>query len=199
MRFGDVGQHLLCHELRHAVRIDGAFRRILSDGHMVWNAIGRCRRRKDDVLHAIGHRCFDEGARIGGVIRIIFQRIFYRFRNHNGSGKMKDCPDIIVFDRAGDGCKIPDIRHDERNICRNGPAESGRQIVDDDCFDAMITKRKHGVASDVTSATRYENRQAIQRCCHERLSFNRLRPNSGPETGYNRPAAISVPRPSRLR
>ena len=106
---------------------------------------------------------------------------------------MQNGTNIMVLNLTGHPRQIADISFDKWNIFRNSPAKSRRQIIDDDCLDAMIPKRKHGVTSNIAGAARNENRQAIQRFCHGDC----LSPDCDPEKG--REPVTTVRRLSQFR
>src|SRR5215208_2396929 len=79
----------LCGELRGTVGIDRLQRRILGNGNLLWGAVDRGRRRKDDGWHAGVSHCVQHIERAAGVDPPIRCGITHRFRRDGERREME--------------------------------------------------------------------------------------------------------------
>ena len=94
----------------------------------------------------------DQATRFDGVVQVVAERIGDGIRHHDRPGEMDDRCHAVSADRLLDEIGIGDVGDDERRPRRDGPAEPGRQVVDDDDLFASIQKLQHHVAADVAGA-----------------------------------------------
>ena len=62
-----------------------------------------------------------------------------------------------LLDEAADQLLVADVADDERGVLRHGPAEAGRQIVEDDDLLAGVQKLENHMAADIAGAARHQN------------------------------------------
>jgi len=98
-----------------------------------------------------------QGARLAGVIEIIAERVGNRFRNYDRSREMDDGVDRIAAEQPAHEGMIADIALDEFRLGRYRPAESGRQIVENEHVLAGIEQLEHHMAADEAGPARDEH------------------------------------------
>ncbi len=161
MRGDRVLQHQLGHQLRRAVGIDRNGGRIFGHRNFLGHAVdGRCR-GEDEGLHPVLDRTLDQGAAVGGVVEIIFERVLDRFRHHDRAGEMHDRLDVVLADDLARKLAVSDVAQDERHIGGNGPAHAGRKVVDHHDLVTRIEQCQSRVTADIAGASRYQNAHQI--------------------------------------
>src|SRR5690606_8060264 len=86
----DVGQHLLCHQLRPAVGIDRLPQAILADGRYGRNSVSRGSAREDEMRYTGGDGRLEQRATLDRVVVVVGKRLLDRLRHDNRAGEMHD-------------------------------------------------------------------------------------------------------------
>jgi hypothetical protein len=102
------------------------------------------------VLDPAAHGRLDEGARFDGVVEVVAERVGDGLRHHDLGGEMRDRLDAVLADDAADEVLVAHVADDELRLGRQGPVESGRQVVEDDDLLAGVEESQNHVAADVS-------------------------------------------------
>ena len=103
------------------------------------------------------YRRLDEGARLGGVVGVIAERVRDRFRHDDLGGEMRDRVDRMLADDPRHQRLVTEIALDEGRLRGHRPAEPGRQIVEHHDGLAGIAQGQRHVAADVARPARHQH------------------------------------------
>ena len=102
-------------------------------------------------------RSGDERARFASVVAVIAERIGDQFRHDDRPGEMNDGVDAMGQEQPEQKIAVAGIARDEFVVCRDRPAESGGQIVENDDVLAGIEQSEHHMAADIARPARDQN------------------------------------------
>ncbi len=149
-------QHALDHQLRFAIGVDRALRRVLGDRHLVRQAIGRAGRGKDDMPHArLAHR-LEQRQAVGDVVAEIKRGLLHRLADIGEGREMHDRGDLVPAHGLGEERAVGEVAHDERPPA-HGCAVAAAEIVVADGLIAGAGQRLGGVAADIAGAAGNED------------------------------------------
>ena len=100
---------------------------------------------------------FDQGARLGGVVEVIAERIADRFRHDDLGGEMGDRVDFVLVDQPRRPVGVAEIADHQLGAVGHRPGEPGRQIVEDDDVLARVQEAERHMAADVAGAAGHQN------------------------------------------
>ena len=157
---GDVGEHPLAHQLRHAIGGGGKGRRALVHRVAADLAVDGCGGGEDDVGDAGRVAALDQGQRRAGVVAVVFFWTLDGFGNGDRAGEMQHRIDRLAgqIERTGKGVSVSDIAAQEGGGRRCRPFVPALQAVENDDALACIEQAPRHVAADVPCATGYKNR-----------------------------------------
>ncbi len=160
VRGGDVMQHDLGHQLRHAVGRQRPRRRILGDRRAIRIAVDGRGGGKDEARNVAADGDVEQIARRHGVVAIVAERIAHRFRHDDGAREVDDGIDMVRGDHAFDQVFIRHVADEQRHAVGNEGGETGGEIVDDDDAFAGFRQRENHVAADIAGSAGHKNGHA---------------------------------------
>ncbi|MGF7052883.1 hypothetical protein GGC47_002062 [Bosea sp. OAE752] len=104
------------------------------------------------MLDAAAHGAFNQCSGFDSIIEIITKRITHRFRNNDSRREMRQRRYAMLGDQLLDQLLIADIPLNEGRFGRNGPPETGREIVENHDLFAAIEQFQHHMTADVAGA-----------------------------------------------
>ena len=158
-----VGEHLLKHGLRLAVRIRGGMlRALLGDGHELRLAIHRGARGEHNVLHTVIARDIAQDERARDVVPVVLKRLLHAFAHRLETGEVDDCIDVMLGEDGFHRIAVEHVRLVERasisadssNLAHAFDGDFARvaQIVDDNDVEAFRKQLDAGVRADEPGA-----------------------------------------------
>ena len=159
----EVGEHLLKHGLRLAVRIRGGMlRALLGDRHELRLAIDGGARGEHDVLHAMIARDVAQDQRARDVVPVVLERLLHALPHRLETGEVDDCIDVMLGEDGFHRIAVEHVRLVERasisadssNLAHAFDGDFARvaQIVDDDDVEAFRKQLDAGVRADEPGA-----------------------------------------------
>jgi len=154
-RCAQVGQHMLDHDLRHAVGIDWLHGSGFGNRNLLGDAVNGRRGRIDKIPDAMGPHALEEIQCVGHVVSIILQRLPDGLLYLDAGRKVDDrrrreIPEHLVD--SGAVLQIP-----PHQLSRQyGPLMPGGKIVEHAYLMPRFTQRLNRMAADIPSPARYQ-------------------------------------------
>lgn len=106
---------------------------------------------------------FEQCARFGGVVEVIFEWIFDGFGHDDAAGEVHDGLDVVVGENIVQEFRIGDVAFDEGGLLRGVFPYTGNQAIEDDNFVSSIEEFVSDVASDVSGSAGDEDFHGFSR------------------------------------
>ena len=165
-------QHIFNGQFRRAVGI-GGFRAVpFLNGLLLRLAVGRRRRRKHDLVHAVSLHGRQQGHRALHVVAVVLQRVGHALAHQRKCREVDDAVDFVFREDLMQERAVPQIAYIHLPRALDGLPVSGAQIVRHHNFVAPLDQQRYHVAADIAGSAGHQNGFHI----HVLLIFSRLYP-----------------------
>lgn len=168
-------QHLLEHELRPAVGIDGFGRGRLRHRHRLGDTVDRRRGREDERAHVGAPATIEQRQRMGVVVEVTTERIGDGLRHDDAAREMHHHPRPVSAEKLKAQVGIADRSQGERHPRRHQTTAAGGQVVEHDRRKTLVPQRIGHMGSDIPGAAGHHDRITAHDALHSSVTGRQCR------------------------